>query len=164
VANPDVAATPWNATVKISPLSNDTEPNSYPLSLVGLSPASGTAVISGATNVLFTPVSGIATNVTIGYTLTNGNGGTASSTITVTVTTPPKPVFGSVVNSNASVVMSGTGGAPNGVYVVLASTNLTLAISNWPPVLTNTFDASGNFSLTNTPSPTAPQDFILIKQ
>ncbi|MEI7534539.1 MAG: autotransporter-associated beta strand repeat-containing protein [Verrucomicrobiae bacterium] len=163
VANPDVVTTPWSATVIISPLTNDSDPNGYPLSLVNLSPASGTAQISNATNVLFTPAWGIATNVTIGYTLTNGHGGTASSQITVTVTTPRAPVITSVVRSGPNLVFSGTGGAPNGGYVVLASTNLALARTNWVPVSTGAFDTSGNFRVTNAIIPAIPREFFLIE-
>jgi hypothetical protein len=47
---------------------------------------------------------------------------------------------------------------------MLKSTNVALPLIYWTPVLTNTFDSSGRFSVTNTIDPAAPQYFFLIKQ
>ncbi len=41
-------------------------------------------------------------------------------------------------------------GTNNGPYYVLSSTNVALPLSNWTRLQTNSFDANGNFSFTNT--------------
>ena len=48
--------------------------------------------------------------------------------------------------------------------MVLTSTNLTTPLANWVPVLTNNYDASGNFSVTNAIVPGVPDKFYLLKQ
>jgi hypothetical protein len=57
----------------------------------------------------------------------------------------------------------GTGGVTNGTYYVLTSTNISAPLTNWTRLLTNQFDASGNFNFTNSISPDAPQDFYLLQ-
>jgi hypothetical protein len=49
--------------------------------------------------------------------------------------------IGNIAQSGTNVVISGTNGPPNGTYFVLASTNISLPLTNWAPVLTNQFDA-----------------------
>jgi autotransporter-associated beta strand protein len=164
VANPDFATTPWNVPVTISPLVNDTDPNNFPLTLFSVSSTNGTASIVNATNVLFTPARGSAAPAYIDYALTNGNGGSASSLITVTVTVPPKPKIGGIARSGGNVILSGSGGAPQGTYYVLQSTNVTRALNSWTTVQTNTFDSSGNFNLTNAISSGTAQNFFLLEQ
>ena len=50
---------------------------------------------------------------------------------------------------------SGSNGLPLGSYFVICSTNLALPMTNWWRVMTNQFDAAGNFSFTS------PLDFNL---
>ena len=91
---------------------------------------------------------------------------TASLTINGTlnvVAAPASPQIGSAVVSGADFIISGSGGTAGSNYVVLCSTNVALARSNWTVVATNQFDGSGNFSLTNAYSPTDPQRFYLIQ-
>ncbi|MDD5139803.1 MAG: PKD domain-containing protein [Verrucomicrobiales bacterium] len=163
-ANLDIATTAWNVPVTIAPLTNDADPNGYPLTVVGVSPTNATASVIGGTNVLVTPTQGSLATVSVGYTITNGNSGAASSLITVTVTTPPTPVVTSVMRSGTGLVLSGTSGAANGIYQVLSSTNVALPMANWTPVSTNTFDAGGGFNVTNTIDPARPNIFFQIKQ
>ena len=47
--------------------------------------------------------------------------------------------------------------------VVLASTNLTLPLTNWLPLTTNIFDGSGQFHYTNHVSPVKPRQFFIFK-
>lgn len=61
----------------------------------------------------------------------------------------PTPVINNLSMSGTSLVMSGTNGSPNGGFYVLTTTNVTLPLSKWSRVLTNTFDGTGNFSITN---------------
>jgi autotransporter-associated beta strand protein len=78
-------------------------------------------------------------------------------TIRVIVQAPP--VISDVGVVGGKVVLGGTGGVANAGFYLLASSNLT----DWKPVLTNQFDGSGNFNLTNSIDPTAPQNYYLIE-
>jgi fibronectin-binding autotransporter adhesin len=64
----------------------------------------------------------------------------------------------------SSLVISGTNGVPGSTYYILTSTNLTLPLSSWTPLLTNVFDGSGNYALTNTIDPAAPASFYILQQ
>ena len=57
----------------------------------------------------------------------------------------------------------GSGGVTNGTYCVLATTNLALPYNQWQLMMTNPFDASGNFSFTNSPGPNVPQMFYTLQ-
>jgi hypothetical protein len=46
---------------------------------------------------------------------------------------------------------------------LLASTNVTLTVSNWTLVQTGAFDAFGNFILTNQLDPGLPQRFFRLQ-
>ena len=112
-------------------------------------------VIVGATNNDFTaniPIPGIAL-VTILF---------------VVVPPPPTPSFQSFSVSGSTLMITGTNGTPDGQYVVFASTNLTLPLTQWLPVVTNAFDGGGNFNasfgLTNTMNPNAAQQFFTLLQ
>ena len=61
----------------------------------------------------------------------------------------PQFGFSGISVSGSGVVLKGSGGATNGTYYLLASTNLVLPLANWTRVATNQFDANGNFLLTN---------------
>ena len=79
------------------------------------------------------------------------------------VASPTGPTIGGISVANGQVVLSGTGGIATSNYYVLASTNLSLPVSGWTSLGTNTFDQSGNFSFTNAVDPAAPQRFYLIQ-
>jgi hypothetical protein len=76
---------------------------------------------------------------------------------------PAPPMFGSIVFDGANLIFTGTGGVTGGNYFVLASTNLTLPLNQWPRIATNSFGASGSFNFTNTPMPNAPQTFYQLQ-
>ncbi len=81
-----------------------------------------------------------------------------NGTITVTgATSRPHPVFTSVTTSGGSIILSGTNAM--GSYVLYSSTNLTLPLASWTPVVTNSF--GGNFGFTNVMG--APQMFYLLQ-
>ena len=75
--------------------------------------------------------------------------------------TPPE--FGGIVTSANHIVFSGSNGVPNWPYYILAATNIALPVSQWLPVMTNAFDAGGNFIFTNPFYPGMPQQFYLLK-
>jgi len=74
------------------------------------------------------------------------------------------PIINSVAVSAGGLVFSGTNGVANGTYYVLTTTNLTIPIVNWRTLSTNSFDANGNFSVTNSTSPGIPQQFYSIEE
>jgi len=71
--------------------------------------------------------------------------------------------FSSIIRSGTNLIISGVGGSAGATYWVLTTTNLTIGISNWTHLLTNQFDASGNFSFTNGISSMAPQRFYRLQ-
>jgi len=91
--------------------------------------------------------------------------GVASATNSLTVTPLPFSIqsFG-VIGTNLTV--TGAGGGPNWPYLVYASTNLALPLSQWTPILTNVYDANGRFSvaiaLANTVDPNAASQFFVL--
>jgi fibronectin-binding autotransporter adhesin len=70
------------------------------------------------------------------------------------------PIISGTTVSSGNLVFTGSGGTPNGSYVVFATTNL--AQPNWIPVQTNSFDSTGGFSVTNAISTSIPQLFYRI--
>jgi uncharacterized repeat protein (TIGR03803 family) len=64
-----------------------------------------------------------------------------------------------------NLTINATKGLMGHSYVVLMSTNATMPIQNWTPVVTNALDASGNFNLTatNVVSHTFPQRFFILQ-
>jgi hypothetical protein len=81
--------------------------------------------------------------------LNPGDESTNSIQASATAISPTPPQFGGITASGAEIIFSGTGGVTNGLYYVLASTNLNLPFAQWPRVATNSFDADGNFNFTN---------------
>jgi hypothetical protein len=76
---------------------------------------------------------------------------------------PPHLTGISVVGTMMSI--SATNGANGGQYVLRGTTNLTLPLAQWTPILTNRFDGSGNLNLsTNVINPAVPQRFYILSQ
>jgi autotransporter-associated beta strand protein len=75
----------------------------------------------------------------------------------------PQFGFGGISANAGGVVLSGSGGATNGTYYLLASTNIALPFANWTRVATNQFDASGNFFFTNSFGTNTPQNFYRLQ-
>lgn len=87
VAGADSATTAEDTPAPILVLANDTDIDGDTLSVTGITtPAHGTAVISGTTQVLYTPAADYHGPDTFDYTVSDGHGGTATAAITVTVT------------------------------------------------------------------------------
>jgi len=74
-----------------------------------------------------------------------------------------QPKIASITVSGTNIIVSGSNGPPNAFYAVLASTNVTLPLSNWVSLVTNQFDSSGNFSFTNAVLPGEPQRYFRIR-
>src|SRR4029079_18918800 len=86
----DFTNTVEDVSVTIPALVNDSDVDGDTLTITSVSPASGTASISG-TNVVFTPATNFVGTATIGYSISDGNGGSASALITVTVSAVNDP-------------------------------------------------------------------------
>jgi autotransporter-associated beta strand protein len=116
----------------------------------------------------------VATNGYLGtfgsITLPSATGLTWTNTLTVngTITAGvvsgplPQPHITGINLSGTNLVISGTNGTAGQQYEVLTSTNLTLALTNWISIATNTF-TGGNFNATNTVNPSAPQNYFLLR-
>src|SRR6185436_19489949 len=71
--------------------------------------------------------------------------------------------FSSLTLSGTNVIFNGSGGPSNATYWVLASTNVALPLTNWTRLLTNQFNASGDFTFTNAVTPAVPQRFYILQ-
>jgi alpha-galactosidase len=89
----------------------------------------------------------------------NTNGLSAGVVSVVSQATPP-PKLALSMGANG-IVFVGSNGVPGWPYFLLASTNVGMPLSNWTPLLSNAFDANGNFIFTNSPSSNAQQFFIV---
>ena len=88
---------------------------------------------------------------------------TYGSTNFTLVAGSPQPQFATFNLSGTNLIFNGTGGSPGSNYVMLASTNVTIPLTNWLALTTNTFDGSGQFRYTNNVSPAKPQQFFIFK-
>ncbi len=87
-----------------------------------------------------------------------------SGTISVVTATPPAPpVFGSMTLLNDSLVFTGSSGVAGANFYLLGSSNLAAPLNQWEHLLTNQFDANGNFNFTNPVNPMWPQGFYLLE-
>jgi autotransporter-associated beta strand protein len=75
---------------------------------------------------------------------------------------PPQPYITSVSFVGTTLIINGTNGTSGQQFEVFASTNLSVALSNWTSISTNTFTGN-SFSVTNTISPTPPRSFFIIR-
>ena len=74
-------------------LANDTDPNSDPLSITGVSaPVNGSVVLNAQGNPVFTPTAGFSGAASFTYTASDGRGGTDTATVSLTVGAPPSTV------------------------------------------------------------------------
>lgn len=87
----------------------------------------------------------------------------SAGTIDIVSGAPTQPAnITSVSFSNGSIILTGTNlnGGSSFQYEVLTSTNLTLPLSNWTVLSTNSFNANGTFSYTNAVNPASPAVFF----
>jgi hypothetical protein len=95
--------------------------------------------------------------------VTNAWGSATSAVAVLTVSVPPS--FGDirVAAGGGSLVISGSGGTPGGIYYVLTSSNVAVPASQWTCVASNQFDGASRFVFTNTPDTNLPQSFYLLQ-
>jgi hypothetical protein len=87
----------------------------------------------------------------------------AHSLIVITFTQVPATpaTITDVSVSGITLSLTAAGANPNSQFVLQGATNLSLPV--WKPILTNTFDGSGNLNLsTNVINPAVPQEFFRI--
>jgi VCBS repeat-containing protein len=87
VAVNDIASTPQNTVVAINVITNDSDPDGNPLSVVAFTqPAHGTVLMTGAGVIAYSPFNGYLGADSFSYTITDGLGGTNSAMLDVTIT------------------------------------------------------------------------------
>ena len=69
---------------------------------------------------------------------------------TLAVVTWTRPNIGNISISETGLIMTGGNGVGNTAFYLLGTTNLATPLANWSVLLTNQFDANGNFNFTNT--------------
>jgi hypothetical protein len=74
------------------------------------------------------------------------------------LTVAVQPLFALVQETN---LVFNANGAPGSQTVLLASTNLTVPLTNWTPVATNTFGVDGYLTFTTNLPPGKPQEFFI---
>jgi hypothetical protein len=93
-----------------------------------------------------------AVDAGIGFTMNSRSFMTNSARPVVEISAIPRPAIAAIQPSGADLVLTATNGAAGGTYYVLSSTNLTLPLGQWLPVVTNVAGANGNFSIVITNS------------
>lgn len=100
VANPDTASLPWNQSLDVDVLANDTDSDGDALRVTQVTSEFGTVVILANQQLSYTPATDfIGTDVLV-YSITDGKGGTASSELTVIVNGNTAPT---TVNDSAAI-------------------------------------------------------------
>ena len=79
------------------------------------------------------------------------------------VASAPRPFISSTVRSGNNLLVSGSGGTPNGSFSVLTNGNVAAPVAGWGTNTTGTFDGSGNFSVSLPISAANPRLFYLIQ-
>jgi hypothetical protein len=82
----------------------------------------------------------------------------------ITATLVSAPTITGIAVTGSTLTLTAANGPANGSFVLLQSASLTLPRTQWTPVLTNAFDASGRVNLsTNIVNPTNPQQFYILR-
>ena len=77
----------------------------------------------------------------------------------------PQPSITSISVSGTALTITGTNGLAGGPFILLESTNLTLPLNQWTPVLTNNFNGGGDLNLTtNIIVPGTLHEFFILSQ
>jgi len=94
-----------------------------------------------------------------------GPAGNASEVVTIVeMAVPQPPVIANVILSGVGLILAATNGTTGVNCVELASTNLTLPLAAWTPVVTNPFGAGGTVNFTNPVIPNSPQTFYRLRR
>lgn len=140
------------------------------INIGSISNVSGTVqipLISYTTTLYPDPYSGLSLGTyPAGYTVSLVDDQTNSSVdVSVTSLVKPTPHFTGISVNGTTLAISATNGAMSGRYVLLGTTNLTLPLNQWTPLLTNNFAPNGSLNLsTNIVNPALPQQFYMLLQ
>jgi autotransporter-associated beta strand protein len=132
-------------------------------------PSNGTVTVSNGYIVDFTPDIGFIGLASFQFVVSANDGSAMTNTVSICVTpnnaapAAANPIFTSISNSANTVAFTGSGGIPEANFILFSSTNLTTPLPDWIPVITNTFDNSGNFSFTPPTLANASQTFYLLE-
>jgi hypothetical protein len=121
----------------------------------------GPAFVVGDTFQIFSePLAGNAMAVSGGKVIWNNNLAVDGS---ISVARLPIPVITTFSLSAGELVFAGTNGYPLDGFKVLTSTNVAAPLTNWTTFSTGSYNASGNFAITNAVTNTTPAQFFIIK-
>jgi hypothetical protein len=101
-----------------------------------------------------------------GYTgtLNTDSSNTAIQLVITSAPVPTKPVITGVsIQSGSNLLITGTNGVATSGFYVLSTTNVALPLNQWVSIATNSYDGSGNFSVTIPVSVSDKQRFYLIQ-
>jgi hypothetical protein len=94
----------------------------------------------------------------------NTNNLNVNGTLSVVSTAGTGPRITSIAVSGVTLTISATNGPSSVPYVLLESTNVALPLGQWKPVLTNSFNSGGGFTLsTNIVSPNNRAEFYILQ-
>lgn len=82
---------------------------------------------------------------------------------TISVAAVPIPFIASYSFNAGNLILAGTNGNPSAGFSVLTSTNVASSLTNWTILTNGSYDASGNFAITNAITNSAPAQFFVIK-
>jgi autotransporter-associated beta strand protein len=104
---------------------------------------------------------GVAGSYTVSL-VVSGAGGSSTNTRANYVVVKPKAAISGAALSSGGLVFSGTNGPAGMQYRILTTTNVSLPLANWTPVVTNVFAADGSYSYTNAPGVNPAGFFLLV--
>ena len=81
----------------------------------------------------------------------------------ISVAAVPIPGIASYSFNAGNLILAGTNGYPSAGFSVLTSTNVADSLTNWTTLTDGSYDASGNFAVTNAITNAAPAQFFVIK-
>jgi hypothetical protein len=143
-----------------------TDSNGYVLTLgnpaYDTTSTNGGAISANGVVLTYTPVADYLGADRFNYYVSDGQGTISTGAVNLTVVPLLIPTASaSFVGGN--FVVQGAGGAVGGSYHVFSTTNLLTPLTNWVPVSTGSFNASGNVNVTNAVPPGQSQGFYLIE-
>ena len=153
IANNDSIITTPDTPVNIAVLTNDSDGDNDPLTIISAQVVTGTISIQGGQSLLYTPPSGFSGNTTATYTISDNNGGTDSATVAIQVTntnTPPTGIADSYTlhsGESAVTVAKAQGVLSNDSDPEQANNTLTASIVT-PPSHSSSFSLSPDGSFT----------------
>ena len=99
------------------------------------------------------------------YLYTRGDYRLGCTPVQVVAGPPPPPLITGISLSGANLNLTGANGVSGEILYTLMSTDVTLPLSQWQRVATNTLAADGNFTITaaNAVDPNAAQRFYILQ-